>query len=90
MEDKKGKTVHIDLRDSEKYSNPLVITPSKKGRSIIGEAQELLLQDGFLLTSSVQRKLKVDYNTAAEVMKALKELGMITKSKDSHAYVRAK
>jgi DNA segregation ATPase FtsK/SpoIIIE-like protein len=91
MKDKKGKTVRIDFsNESNNNENNFIISPSGTGRSFVGEAQELLDQDGYLLTSSLQRKLKVDYKTAAEVMKILKELGVITKSPDNHKYIRTK
>lgn len=70
--------------------NEHIFGPSGSGRSLIGEAQEVLERDGFLVTSSLQRSLRLDYDTAAKVMETLKELGIISKSKENHTYVRVK
>ena len=69
--------------------NYIKIASPKQGKSFIGEALELLNKDGFLLVSSIQRNLELDYKAAESVLNVLIKKGIVKKSPENHTYIKS-
>ena len=66
-----------------------LVATSGKGKSFFGEALELLDQEGSLLVSSIQRHLKVDFDTAKSIIDGLIEANLVKKSADNFSYIKS-
>ncbi len=81
------ETLHTTIDTGESYITQ--ITPSAKGRSFFGEALELLDRESSLTVSSIQRHLKVDFETAKSILDGLIEAKLVKKSAENFTYIRS-